>query len=209
MVKLMRGLWTQSLRQNWPSYFFIAAVFILGLAAGVLGAQAIGAEQYQELSLFLDQFLQQAGVIEVDSAQALKATLYNDLILVLAVYLLGLTVIGIPVMLGIIFIRGFILGFTLEFLASAKSLQGLLLACAAILPKNILLIPALLMAGVASLSFSLLLARRFFNSKVQIWPSFVVYSGLMLLLAVFSAGAGLLEVYVTPVLVKLAAGYIM
>lgn len=203
MAKRFRELWAQSLRHNWPAYFFILGIFGLGLAAGTLAVQTIGAGQYQELTAFLDGFLQQAGVIEVDSAQVLRSTLYNDILLVLAVYLLGLTVIGIPVVLGIVFVRGFILGFTVKFLTGAKSIQGLALACAAILPKNIILLPALLLAGVASLSFSLLLARRFFNSKVQVWPSFVVYSGLMLLITGLAAGAGLVEVYLTPVLLRL------
>jgi stage II sporulation protein M len=60
---------------------------------------------------------------------------------------------------------------------------------------------------VASLSFALLLARRFYNSKVQVWPSFVVYSSLMLVIMACAAGAGLVEVYFTPFLVKTAANY--
>lgn len=203
-----RGFWANSLRRNWPAYLIVLAVFTLGLAAGSFGVQKLQADQAQELSLYLDRFLQQAGMIEVDSAKALRDVLLNDIILFLAVYLLGLTVIGIPVMLGIIFTRGFVLGFTICFLTRDKSVQGVILTCAAILPQNIFLVPALLVGGVASLSFALLLARRFYNSKVLIWPSFVVYSALMFLVTACSAGAGLVEVYLTPILVRLAANYV-
>lgn len=208
MVKWLRGFWANSLKQNWPAYMVVLVVFVLGMAAGIFGVQKLRLEQAQELSLYLDRFLQQAGVIEVDAGKALRDVLYNDIIIFLAFYLLGLTVIGIPVMLGIIFTRGFVLGFTISFLTREKSLQGIILACAAVLPQNILLIPALLMGGVASLSFALLLARRFYNSKISVWPSFLVYSALMFLVAACAAGAGLVEVYLTPILVKLAANYI-
>lgn len=207
MVNGLRLFWVKSLRQSWPAYFLVLLFFILGVAAGTYGVEKLRAEQVQELGLYLDRFLQQAGMIEVDASKAMREALYNDMTTVLAVYLLGLTVIGVPVMLGLLFARGFVLGFTIHFLAREKNVEGVILACAAILPQNIFLVPALLMGGVASLSFSLLLGRRFFNTKVQVWPSFVVYSGFMLLIAACFAGAVLVEVYLTPLLVRLAAHY--
>lgn len=202
------GFWGWLVQQNWKASLFILMVFGLGLAAGTLGVQTLEAGEYRELNVLLDSFVKQAGLIEVDTSIALKQNLYNDILLMLALYVLGLTVFGIPVMLGIIFTRGFVMGFTFESLASTKGVQGIALACAAILPKNILLTPVLLMAGIASLTFSILLARRFFNSKVAVWPSFVAYSIFMLVITGIAAGAGLLEVYLAPVLVRLAASYI-
>ena len=209
MAKWLREFWANSMRQNWPAYLVVLVVFTLGLAAGAFGVQKLPADQAQELGRYLDRFLQQAGGLEVDATKALRDVFYKDILVFLAIYLLGLTVIGIPVMLGIIFTRGFVLGFTISFLTGEKSFRGAILTCAAILPQNIILIPALLMGGVASLSFALLLARRFYNSKILIWPSFLVYSALMLIVAVCAAAAGLVEVYLTPVLVKLTAGYII
>lgn len=201
-------LWVNSLRQSWPAYLAVIVLFALGIAAGALSVQRLQADQARELSIYLDQFMMQAGVIEVDTARALRDVLYSDIVVILAVYLLGLTVIGIPVILGIIFTRGFVLGYTVCFLTMEKDILGIILACAAILPQNTILIPALLMAGVASLSFAVLLARRFNNSKIIVWPSFVAYSGLIIMVLVISAAAGLVEVYFTPFLVKLAANYI-
>jgi hypothetical protein len=55
----------------------------------------------------------------------------------------------------------------------------------------------------------LLLVKRFCNSKIKIWPSFALYSGLMCLVLAVSAGAGLVENYLTPLLVKLTAIYLL
>lgn len=205
----LRGFWINSLRNSWPAYLIVTVVFVLGFLTGTTGVRGLPFEQAQELTTYLDQFLLQAGVMEVDNAGALRDVMYNDLILILEVYLLGLTVIGIPVMLGIIFTRGYVLGYCIAFLTNLKTVHGMALTCAAILPQNIILVPALLMGGVASLCFALLLIRRFNNSKTIIWPSFVAYSGLMCLVLAVSAGAGLVEVYLTPLLVKLAAAYLL
>lgn len=185
----------------------VLAVFVLGLAAGCFGVQNLQAEKAQELVRYLDSFLNRAGMLEMNTEKALGEVLYNDIIVILAFYFLGLTVIGIPAVLGIIFARGFVLGFSVGFLTLKKNIQGVILACAAVLPQNLLFIPALLMGGVISLSFALLLIRRFFNSKLLIGPGFFAYSALMLLVTACAAGAGFIEVYLTPVLIKFAAGW--
>jgi len=207
--KWLVGLWAGSLRQSWPAYMVVLAVFILGMTAGYFGVQNLQAEKAQELVRYLDSFLNQAGMIEVNTEKALSEVLFNDIIIILAFYILGLTVIGIPVVLGIIFARGFVLGFSVGFLILKKNIQGVVLACAAVLPQNVLFIPALLLGGVISLSFTILLTRRFFNSKLLIGPVFFAYSALMLMVTACAAGAGLIEVYLTPVLIKLAAGWVL
>ena len=209
MVKFLRGFWANSLRHSWPAYLIVAVVFALGIITGIMGAKGLPFEQAQELRNYLDHFLQQVGMMEVDHTGALWEVMYNDLILILEVYILGLTVIGIPVILGIIFTRGFVLGYCVAFLINSNNVQGMALTCAAILPQNIILVPALLLGGVASLCFALLLVKRFYNSKILIWPSFVVYNGLMGLVLAVSAGAGLVEVYLTPLLVKLTVAYML
>ncbi|NQS74870.1 MAG: stage II sporulation protein M [Peptococcaceae bacterium] len=201
-------LWAGSLRQSWPAYLLILLLFALGLALGVYGAQRLHGDQVQELGLFLDQFMIQAGTMEIDAIKALQDFFYRHVVVIVAVYLLGITVIGIPVILGIIVTRGFVLGYTVSFLAGTKGAQGIALICAAVLPQNLILIPALLLAGVAALSFAVLLIRRFNNSALTIWPSFVGYSGLAIVVLLCVAAAGLIEVYLTPYLVRLAANYI-
>ena len=208
MAHRYQGFWANSLRQNWPAYFIVLIIFALGFTAGILGVQKLQVNEAQELSLYLDRFMEQAALIDTDPVGSFGSVLYNDLIVIAAVYLLGLTIIGIPIILGLIFTRGFVLGFSIFFLGWEKNIQGIILSCAAILPQNIIFIPALLLGGIASLSFALLLGRRFLNSKVLIWPSFIVYSILMFLLAVLAFVAGLVEVHLTPFLVKLAANFL-
>lgn len=208
MFKAFITLWKTSLRRQWLVYFIVLLVFTLGLAAGFAGVQKLQTDQTDQLKSEVDRFLQQAGMLEIDFSMATRDVLFNGLILVAAIYLFGLTVIGIPFVLAILFVRGFALGFAIEFLTREKSIQGTVLTIVAILPHNILMIPALLFAGAASLSFAWLLAKRFHNSKIQIWPSFVAYSVMMVLVMACFAGAGLVEVYLTPLLIKIAANYV-
>ncbi len=69
-------------------------------------------------------------------------------------FVLGLTVIGAPLVLGIVFLRGFVLGFTVGFLIQETSLNGLILAAAAVLPPhNVVAVPAIMIAAGGCTSF--------------------------------------------------------
>jgi len=204
LAKVVHTFFVQSLRQVWPACLIVLGVFAAGVIIGTMGVDRLNPEQATELSSYLDRFVQQAGSLEIETGKTTGALL-NDAGMILAVYVLGLTVIGIPVVLGLVFCRGFVLGFAVDFLTRGKGLQGLVLVLAGVLPQNLLLLPALLIGGIVSLSFSVLLARRFYDSGIAVWPGFVWYSSLMLLAAVVAACAGAVEVYLTPVLIRAAA----
>ncbi|MCL6639035.1 MAG: stage II sporulation protein M [Firmicutes bacterium] len=206
MSNVIRVFFIQSLRHGWPAYLVVLAAFFTGVFAGTAGVDRLSHEQSLQLSSVLDRFILQAGSVET-APDKTGTALYDDTVLILSIYILGLSVIGIPVMLGLLFFRGFVLGFAVQFLTREKAAQGIALALAAVFPQNLFLVPALLIGGVASLSFSVLLARRFFNSAIAVWPGFVGYSGLMAVLGALAACAGAVEVYLTPLLIKTVAHY--
>ena len=142
-----KGFWANSLKYNWPAYVIILFVFALGLTTGSLEVYKLQAGELQELSIYLDRFMDQAALIETEPAAAVKSVLYNDLILIAAIYFLGLTIIGIGYP-DLDFYRGFVLGFSIVFGVAKTS--RVILSCAAILPQNIIFLPALLLGGVAS-----------------------------------------------------------
>lgn len=206
MLKALFLLWKTSLRQQWLIYFIALAVFALGLAIGFGGVEKLPSDQNELLLTEVDGFLQRAAQLEIDFSLAIKESLSKNLILVGAIYLLGFTVIGLPFILIILFARGFALGFAVDFLIREKSGQGAVLALAGILPQNIIYVPALLIAAVAAISFTWVLIKRFQNSKVQVWPSLVAYSVIMVLVTACFVSATLVEVYLTPLLLKITAG---
>lgn len=195
-----------SFRRSWLFYLLVLAALAAGISLGAVGANRLAPDQARELVGYLNNFVQRLGDLHVNARYIFQTELYQNLVLMGLIYLLGLTVIGLPVVLGLVFIRGFALGFTISFLAGEKAKQGLMLVLTSILPQNLLFIPALLVAGVAAMSFTVLLVRRYFNSRISVWPAFMGYSGLMLVLALLSASAAGVEAYVNPQLIKMLAG---
>lgn len=126
------------------------------------------------------------------------------------VALLGLSVIGAPFVLAVVFWRGFTLGFAAIFFVERFMLRGVLLALATFVPHNTLAVPAVIIAAASSIGFSLnaivlLFGRRGGNMHGQMLRTGVMLAGSAVLLI----GAALLEAYVTPVLMDTAADWLL
>ncbi|MFZ5647775.1 MAG: stage II sporulation protein M [Bacillota bacterium] len=193
---------------GWPVYFIVLLVLAAGLMVGSMSAGRMDKAKSQELSGYVRDFIQKVEGVDFQSARMARNAMINNVITVTAIYVLGLTVIGIPVTLAILFVRGFVIGFAAGFLAGDLSFRGLLLTVAAILPHNLLYIPAVSFGAASSVMFGLLLWKRNFDTGIPVLPGLVKYTGVMCVVLLVSLGAGLVEGYVTPHITKMAAGFI-
>jgi stage II sporulation protein M len=201
----LRRLMTASLQQSWPLYLIVIVIFSIGILLGSLGVNTLPEEQITELQRYLQSFIAQAAEIEVDKAQMVKGALYDNLLVGLVMYILGLTIICLPLVLALIFFRGFVLGFSVGFLTAHPDWREFVIVLISMLPQNMLFIPALIIGGTASLSFSMLLIKRFNNSHTRIGPQFVGYSLIMAGCWAAFTLAALAEGYITPELTRLSA----
>ena len=194
---------------GWPVFLIVMLVLISGLMAGSISSSRMDPAKAQDLSTYIQDFVQKVDGVNFDSARIAKNAMFNNAIMVIAIYILGLTVIGMPVTLAILFVRGFIIGFAVGFLTRDMSLGGVLLTLASILPHNLLYFPAVFIGTSASVMFSLLLLKRNFSTSVRILPGLLKYTAVMVGVLVVVLGASLVEGYITPGFTKLAAQFIL
>lgn len=208
MARSFEKLCKSSLKNSWPIYLLAFAALATGIAFGWLGVHALQTETLGQLTQYLDNFVNKANDVMIDRSQVVKNTVFNNLFFIGIIYILGLTVIGTPAILALLFARGYSLGFTVAFLTQEKAGEGVILALTSVVPQNILLIPAVFLASVAALSFSWLLIRRFGNSKLPVMSGILGYHVLMLVVCCISAAAGIVEAFITPDLIKAAANFL-
>lgn len=162
--------------------------------------------QSTELLNYLDLFLKGLSEWNVSPGVAAQHAILNNLKIVLYIWLLGLTVIGIPLVLLLVSARGFVLGFTVGFLVQQKASQGILIALVTILPPSIISIPTLIVGAVFAIIFSrwLVNGKRKYEST-SLPKQFVAYCSIMILVAIISVAAGFVEAYISPTLLKLVS----
>lgn len=188
-----------------PLFLIIILLFTLGVFFGTMGVDTLTEENVNRLTDIVDKF--EAGIpqLNADPPGIVQKALTDNLVTWAVLFFLGLTVIGIPMVLILIFMRGFTLGFAISFLAKQKSGAGTLLAITAIAPHNLILLPALFLSGAAALSFALILVQRFFNTRVRVLPGFLGYTVVMLTAGILFSGAAVIEAYVSPWLTRTAS----
>ena len=211
MLGFFRQNITDYLRAHVVSYFFITLILVIGVVIGALAIKTLPEDQKNELVNYLSVLFLRlnspTGYSPADSVSLFSSLVITNLKTVGLMWLLGFTIVGIPVILFIVFTRGFVIGFTVGFLIDEYVAKGLIFALAAVLPHNLIAMPALLITGVSATSFSLAIARRRMKGRSNLLYETIGYTGIcfaMLILLVLSAA---IEAYVSPVFMKLVAGF--
>ncbi|QGP94056.1 Stage II sporulation protein M [Neomoorella glycerini] len=195
------------IRDNLGIYLVIFFFFLGGIIAGTVTIYFLEQQQVIQLAAYLDNVLKQFNANDLSGYKGVYQAIINALKETGLVWFLGLTVIGIPLIVAIVFLKGFILGFTVGFLVQQKAFQGVALSLMAILPPNLIQIPALFVAAMLGISFSTGLLRGRSLSETGILPRFLAYSFFMLLVTLLVVGGGLVEVYLAPVFARVVLNY--
>jgi stage II sporulation protein M len=210
-TKLKNGL-AAHFRDNLGIYFFIAILFVIGVIFGALAVKALNEQQKLDLVQYLKILFNEVSREQnLPGHEVARQAVTNNIKIGAMVWVLGLTVIGIPVILIIAFTRGFVLGFTVGFLVYEMAWRGIIFSILAVLPHNLIAIPIVIILCVTGVSFSLNLARNkiFKKHPTKIAPQFWGYTLFFLIMTAILAGSGLIEAYITPVFMRLLSGLML
>lgn len=194
------------LRNKGPA-LVLAALFTIGIIFGALAVPSLASRDRQEMAGYLSGVV---GPLLHPPAGAgtvlLKQALVRMLLTTLALWVLGISVVGVLVVMGGALWLGYTGGFTVAYLTAELGWRGVLIALAGHLPQNLLAVPALLVAGTASIRFSaqVLAVLRDRRRMPRFYPELSEYTGLMLGMGAALLSAALVESYLTPLLMQVA-----
>lgn len=208
MIKALLKVWFNHIRDHMVLYIITILIFIGGSSLGAYTVSTLNESQLQELVDYFDYFLKGLTNWNVNSVIVTQDAIFNNLKFIFLTWTLGLTVIGIPVILLIVAFKGFIMGFTVGFLILQKDFTGMLIAIFAVLPQNFFYVPSLMICSVAAITFSLCLLRGTVGGrKLSISHMFINYILLLLIFCFFTIIGGLLEGYGAPLTMKIIITY--
>ncbi|NLT19684.1 MAG: stage II sporulation protein M [Syntrophomonadaceae bacterium] len=193
----------QHFYENRWQYILILLFFAAGMLMGYGKVNSLASGVRQNLANMLDGYLlgEQSG--GMDSYSIFITAWIGQVKSLGVIYLLGLSVIGLPLILGVIFLRGYSLGFTLGFLIQEKAVGGIVLSVLTILPQHIIYIPFLILWSVIAIKFSLQIVRGRFMIGKNLGRIILSFSLLLVLfMLIFMLGA-FVEAYLNPYLLTL------
>ncbi len=103
------------IKNNLREYAIITIIFLIGIVFGVIFVNNSGQTEADEISSYINNFVNSLkDNMQIDKAGLFKDALISNLILALGLWFTGSTVIGIPIVYGVIAYKGFCLGYTIS-----------------------------------------------------------------------------------------------
>lgn len=195
----------QYLMNHLPLFIFVSVLFLVGVVFGALLVNSLSYEQIQEINVYLSSFFHKLDQGEAMEGQVyFKQTFSTNLKWFLLIWVLGLSVIGMPFVLVLDFLKGVFIGFTVGYFISQMSWKGMLFAFLSIGPQNLFMIPAMLILSVTAISFSLHFIRnRLLQHKGgDVGQHFVRFSLLMIMFTFIVIAVSWYESYIGVALME-------
>ncbi|BAB05245.1 stage II sporulation protein M [Halalkalibacterium halodurans] len=200
------------LYDNQAIYLFTIVLFLVGIVFGAIVVNSLSITQKHDLYMYLQQFFGQVSDGHVaTSTEMFKQSFSHYAKYFGLMWILGLSIIGLPVILVLLFLKGVVIGFTVGFLVSQMGMNGFFLSFVSVLPQNLILVPAFIIIGTASVSFCLKMIRNQFVKGINepFFPQFLQYSMLILCVGASSLIASGIEAYMSPLLMRMVIGSIL
>jgi stage II sporulation protein M len=192
--------------------WLLGSFFVIGVVFGALAVRSVGPHDRAEIVTYLgDAFRGLTPAPPGESGLLLKNALLRSIKQVAILWVLGISLVGVPATLVMAIVRGFFTGFTVAYMASEMGWRGVGVAAAGHLPQGLLEIPALLIAATASVSFSLQVIRSWTERRKvpNFYPALARFTGALFATWLALLAAALVESYLTPALVRLATSFLL
>lgn len=187
----------EHITRNIRTYFILIIIFLLGLIIGLIVVNNSSEGQETEIANYINNFITELkNGAKLDYFKLLKSSFGNNLFLVIILWFMSSTVIGIPIVYGIIGYKGFCMGYTISAVVMTLGTgKGIAFSLSSMLIHNIILIPCMLAVAVSGINLykSIIKDRRKENIKIEIIRHTIF---CLIMLAVMAIGS-LIETYIS------------
>ena len=211
MKKNKRRLILQTIKEhvanNKKEYVIVSILFVIGIFLGVFFINNVGQEPKTLITEYLNQFIEKLKSTEnLNLIELLKTSIGQNIVLAIGLWFFGTTIIGIPVVFGIVAYRGFCLGYTIAACISIMGIpKGMIFVLILLLLQNLLVIPVVLALAVSGIKLykSIMRDKTKENVKIEMLRH-TVFSLVMLLILIVSS---VIEIFVSTNILKLCIKY--
>ena len=137
---------------------FLSGLSLIGLIAGSLFITVISKTDQTLVQTYIENFLASVQTSKLNYIDAIKNTIIANFSFTSIIWLLGISIIGIPIIVFMYFTKSFMIGFSVASFILKYKLKGLLYAIVYIFPHHLinLIIFTLLMVYAMKFSYYLL-----------------------------------------------------
>ena len=187
---------------NKKMFIFLLALFVIGIIVGSLFVTILKDSDKTLITESLNNFFTNVKTLNLKWKSTLITTLITQASYVIGIWILGISIIGLPLILIIYFSKAFILGFSIGSILLNYNVKGILLSIAYIFPHQIINFFIYTILAIYALSLSIKLFDSLLHKKkLDFRPILNKYLFILMVSIVLCITSTLLEVFVMPRLV--------
>ena len=112
------------IQENSSLYIFNAVLLLMGVIFGAILANSLQINQKQDLSFYLQRFFGQVSKGEFAVAgEMFRESYFSQLKYIGFIWILGISIIGLPLIFILLFLKGVVVGFTGRFFSKSARME--------------------------------------------------------------------------------------
>ena len=143
----------------------LVVLLVVAITAGSLFLTILSKTDQQLVTQYMNDFMTQIMNHKVDYISTLKNSIWNNVGYVVFIWLLGISIIGLPIVLFFFFSKIFVLGFSIGSFVLTYRFKGLLCATIYIIPFSIINIGVYILLALYAIKMSNNLIYSIFKKK--------------------------------------------
>jgi len=184
-------------------YIFLLGLVIIGIIFGIVFSIVLSKNDQLIVRNTLDTYYHKP-IIKDDLINSFKNSLTTNYFYLFIIWILGMSIIGIPIILFLLFGKGFITGFSIGSIIKIYKLKGILGVIIYLFPHNILSIIINILLSFHALNFSIKLFKYLFLHKdMNIKSTMKKYIKILVICIIGYLVSSLIEAFLVPYIIKL------
>lgn len=182
---------------------FLNVIAIIGIIAGSIFMIVLSKNDKDVVLNSIKDFFDKLINNKFNFIGTLKNTLISNLLFSFIIWVIGISVVGVLIVIFIIFYKSFALGFTISSIIYAYSIKGTLLALIYVFPHMVINLLILLYLSSYSIKLSIILIKSILKKDNLNFKSFINnYSKIFLVSIVFLIITSLYESFIAPIILR-------
>ena len=184
---------------------FVIIILLLGVTSGAIFSTII---DLNDKNLVIDKIKTLISNIDnqsINSLLAFKNSIITNLSYSLIIWISGLTIIGILINIFLLYIKGFIFGFSLSSFIITYSYKGIILSTLYTLFGQVLNLIVIIILTIYSLMFTVNLLKQITKNKqnINLPKQFKNYTIILLITIIICIISSISETFLFPTLIKI------
>lgn len=203
----MKKIWDKTFKKihtNKRMLVFLFTLLFMAVLFGSFFATKLSTNDLEEIKSSLDTFFSMTKQNKLNPLTAFFQSFGANMMFTIVIWILGISVIGAPLMIVLFFMKAFTLGFTIASMIKIYHLKGLLYSLIYIFPHQVINLLVFIFFIMFSMSLSITLFQALLKKKTvdfsKVMNRYVFILAITIGILIITS---LLEIYLMPFLFRM------